>query len=142
MARRPRRPNLTHEQLEELEAQFYLCRGPIKHQWEHIIASKDQRPAFGTLALFRCANCTSERHDVFSRITGALLARWYEYPEHYADTPRHGADWWRAYWAEQVYKDGKFLDSEVPTKKPGPRDRGKRAATGATVTSIKRKRPA
>ena len=137
-----KRPNLTAEQQRELEEQFYLCHGPIKHQWEHVVASKDQRaPSFGTKVLFQCSNCTTFRHMVFSRLTGQLLARWYEYPPGYKDTPRHGADWWRMFWAEQEYvKDrDRFVDSPRPMRKPTPKQRGKRAATG-NVTPIRKRK--
>lgn len=108
----PRRPNLTQEQREYLALQYVRCRGPIRHRWDHIIASPDQRPSFGTLALFRCETCTTERHDIFSRITGDLLARWYVYPEGYRDAQRHTAAEYRAIWAEQEYANHTLLDAE------------------------------
>lgn len=93
------RPNLTQEELDHYAAMYAACRGPLRHSWELIVASPDQRPAFGTLALFRCVRCTTERHDIFSRFDGQLLHRWYDHPEAYRDAGGHTNAEYRAIWA-------------------------------------------
>ena len=56
-------PNLTQEQRDELTLTFAACKGPIRHRWDLVVASPDQRPRFGTLALFRCDNCGTYRRE-------------------------------------------------------------------------------
>lgn len=112
-----RRPNLTQEQLDEYAAMYAACRGPLRHSWELIVASKEQKPSFGTLALFRCVRCTTERHDIFSRITGELLVRWYVHPENYREAGGHTAAEYRAIWAEGAFDEGALLDADEPKGK-------------------------
>lgn len=64
---------------------FIACRGPVRHRWELIVSSPEQRPMMGVLALFRCDVCGTERHDIFSRVTGDMLARYYEHPDGYKE---------------------------------------------------------
>lgn len=116
-----KRPNLTTELRGEQVLAFLACRGPIRHRWDVIPSSPEMRPEFGTLVLLRCDSCGTMRHDIFSRITGDLLARWYDYPEGYQDAERHNAAWWRAAWAEQLFPERPvlFLDGEKPQAKKG-----------------------
>lgn len=64
---------------------FIACRGPVRHRWELVVSSPEQRPTMGVLALFRCDTCGTERHDIFSRVTGDMLARYYDHPEGYKE---------------------------------------------------------
>lgn len=95
----------------EVTYAFAACRGPIRHRWDLIPASMDKRPSFGTLALFRCETCGTERHDIFSRTTGELLSRFYDYPRGYSleDAPTSAE--LRALWALQTRSD-RLLDAE------------------------------
>lgn len=84
------------------EAAYAACRGPVRHAWDHIPADGSRRPQFGTLALFRCIRCGTERHDIFSRATGELLHRSYRWPEGYKDVDRRTSAEWRALWSNTV----------------------------------------
>lgn len=100
--------------------QFLACRGPVRHRWELIVSSPEQRPTFGVLALFRCDNCGTERHDIFNRFTGDLAVRYYDHPDGYRETGtdlngvRLTSSELRKEWADLVASRdvASFLDSE------------------------------
>jgi len=112
----PVNPNLTQEELDHYAAMYAACRGPLRHRWDLIVASKEQRPSFGTLALFRCERCMTLRHDIFSRITGELISRYYEHPAHYRDAGGRSSSEYRAIWAEVEFAEGRLMDAEEAPK--------------------------
>lgn len=140
----PRRfPNLNQQQRDELAIQFVACKGPIKHRWDLVPASPDDRPQFGTLVLFRCDNCGTYRREIWSRVIGKLLSRAYIHPEGYRDAGRDAADermgseGWRALFAEAVMsrEPDLLVDAEEP--KPTRKRRAKTAAA-ANVVALRR----
>jgi hypothetical protein len=92
-----RRPRLTPELRAEKKLEYVQCHA-IGHLWDPIPV--DRPPSFGSAADVRCMSCTSVRRDIASRVSGDLLARYYDYPEDYHDYQRHDKAWWRAAWLE------------------------------------------
>lgn len=99
MARRPSGDQFT------VNYAYSACRGPIRHRWDLVVASMDQRPTFGTLALFRCETCGTERHDIFSRTTGELIQRWYDYPDGYSLVDAPTSSDFRRHWASTHHEE-------------------------------------
>lgn len=136
-------PNLSQEQRDELTVTYSACKGPIKHRWDLVVASPDQRPRFGTLALFRCDNCGTYRRDIFSRITGDLLSRGYDYPPGYRDAGRFADDRrataaeMRAIFAEVVWS--RQPDMLLDAEEPKPTRRGKRSANVVEMPKQRRR---
>lgn len=121
---------MARRNIGEQRERFLACRGPVRHRWELVVSSPDQRPSFGILALFRCDNCGTERHDIFDRYRGDLLARYYDHPDGYRETGTDevgnrltGADLRREWAAAVAARDvAAFLDSEgtvTPIKRRG-----------------------
>ena len=93
------RPNLTPELRGEQMREFLRCR-TIGHAWE--VVPHDYVPSFGTAVSLRCTSCATWRHDIFSRLSGELIQRWYDYSDHYRDVEKHDKAWWRSSWAETL----------------------------------------
>lgn len=94
-----KRPNISREFRGELIKSYMRCRALRSHMWDVIPATPSQRSDLGgVLMLLRCESCGTERHDVFSPVTGDLMVRWYDYPESYRDVEKHDVGWWRATW--------------------------------------------
>lgn len=113
----PRRPRLVPEANRHTTTYAYVaCRGPVRHKWDATAPPGERRrmPGFGTRVWFRCTECGTWRADVFSRITGDLLARWYDHPEGYrwdGEVKPTGAEL-RAMWAEQMWTEHRDLLEE------------------------------
>lgn len=141
------RPKLTPELRGEKVLEYIACRGPIRHRWDIIPSSPAQRPGFGTLVLLRCESCGTLRYDIFSRVTGDLLTRWYDYPDGYQDAERHTSSWWRLAWVQELYpvRPDAFLDGEDMTatrgakKAPAPPPPIKRPAKKAAAKAAPRR---
>ena len=132
-------PNLSREQEQELQVAYAACRGPIRHRWDLVPSSVEDRPQFGTLALFRCDNCGTYRRDIFSRVTGDLLARSYLHPDGYSDVGKHTAAWWRALFAETVMERQPDLLADAPEPTA---TRSTKAKRDANVVAMRRRKRA
>jgi len=133
-----RHPNLTADQRYEMAQAYVACRGPVRHRWDVIPSSPDDRPLFGTLLLLRCDNCGTYRRDIFSRVTGDLLARSYDHPDGYSDVDRHDAAWWRALFAETVRMRAPELLADAEENKATRKAAAKRAANVVPLANRKR----
>lgn len=94
-----RRPNLTPELRAEKRLEYNQCHA-LGHRWDPIPVTRP--PSFGAAIDLRCENCGSVRRDILSRVTGILLARYYDYPDDYHDYERHDKAWWRSAWLEKL----------------------------------------
>jgi hypothetical protein len=94
-----RRPNLTPELRAEKRLEYNQCHA-LGHRWDPIPVT--QPPSFGAAIDLRCENCSTVRRDILSRVSGVLLARYYDYPEDYHDYERHDKAWWRSAWLEKL----------------------------------------
>ena len=95
-----RRPNLTPELRAEKRLEYNQCHA-LGHRWDPIPVTHP--PSFGAAIDLRCENCGTVRRDIMSRVSGVLLARYYDYPEDYHDYERHDKAWWRAAWLEKLH---------------------------------------
>jgi len=94
-----RRPNLTPELRAEKRLEYNQCHA-LGHRWDPVPVARP--PSFGAAIDLRCENCSTVRRDIVSRVSGVLLARYYDYEEDYHDYERHDKAWWRAAWLEKL----------------------------------------
>jgi hypothetical protein len=67
----------------------YIACQTLLHAWDPIpddgLLLTDYNGVPGAKRkLFRCERCTTKRLDIWSRVTGALVARTYDYPQDYS----------------------------------------------------------
>lgn len=110
------RPWLTAELRGEAIASYVRCRALRSHMWDPIQATNERSDLGGIMLLLRCESCGTIRHDVFSPVTGDLMARWYDYPEHYRDAERHDIGWWRTQWIETDERVAGLTVRQAPTR--------------------------
>ena len=114
-----KRPALTPELRAEAREDFVQCHA-LQHRWEPIPVTTP--PSFGAAIDLRCETCHTVRRDIFSRITGQMLGRSYDYPEDYHDYQRHDKAWWRAWFAEQLYeRDRELINIDAEAAKQNNR---------------------
>jgi hypothetical protein len=69
-------------------SEYVKCR-TIGHAWDDITGSvAPHQFTFldGARVYFQCIRCTTKREDIWSRVTGDLMARQYTYPADYKIT--------------------------------------------------------
>lgn len=59
----------------------YLECHAIRHAWDEISVTK--APQFGVACDWRCTNCFGIKREIFSRMNGMLLSRYYKMPFDY-----------------------------------------------------------
>ena len=89
---------------------FAQCR-VLRHHWE---ATGEHEVDGSKLIVLTCTSCGTTRWDRWNTRTGQ---RWgkasYQWPDGYRDTePGHDQDWWRATFADHLYRQGVL--SEAP----------------------------
>ena len=113
-----RRPNLTPELRAEQRLEYNQCHA-LGHRWDPIPVAVP--PSFGAAIDLRCENCHTVRRDILSRVSGVLLARYYDYPEDYHDYLRHDKAWWRAAWLEKLREArAELINTERENAKQNP----------------------
>ena len=59
----------------------YLQCHALRHEWDEISVTKE--PQFGVACDYRCINCFGIKREIFSRMNGMLLSRYYKMPLDY-----------------------------------------------------------
>ena len=113
----------------EKRMEYQRCHA-IGHRWENIPVTRP--PAFGSAIDLRCENCTTIRRDIFSRISGVLITRYYVYPQDYRDYERHDKAWWRASFAEALQQAAReYINAVNEAARPKDPKEGRREARQA-----------
>lgn len=108
MARRPTRIPATAPASGIRRRAAVTCKSPYRHSWDTPGPNPNRRGgrrrSFGHLITFRCIHCGSYRYWVLSRLTGQLLASWYEPSDEYRQILdlKLSANEWRAAWMDEI----------------------------------------
>jgi hypothetical protein len=81
--------------------QFLDCQGPARHAW-FVSDANGYTPAFGVPVVWACERCGTRRLEAWSRTTGEMMSRRYEWPEGYrwGRDERPNADQFRRMWLD------------------------------------------
>jgi hypothetical protein len=89
----------------------YLTCHAFRHDWEEVSVLK--APQFGVACDYRCTNCTGIKREIFSRMSGVLISRYYVLPKDYRGPVGTTKADYRKDWLEQKV-------SKIPKKRSRP----------------------